>query len=126
VKNIEILRAWANGETVQVLIDGEWRDHNHHSAHKGAPAFHDAHTFRIKPKTININGYEVPEPCRGPFKLGELYWCVCLDFGSFVLEHEWDGGAVDLELLEKGLIHKTKEAGTAHAKALLSFTTKEI
>jgi hypothetical protein len=126
VKNIEILRAWANGEVVQMLIDDEWQDHNHHSYRTSTPAFHDAHTFRIKPKTININGYEVPEPCREPLNYGERYWCVCLDFGSFVLEHEWDGVAVDLELLEKGLIHKTKEAGTAHAKALLSFTTKEI
>jgi hypothetical protein len=126
VKNIEFLLAWAKGETVQTLIDDEWIDQKHHSDRTSTPAFHDNHTFRIKPKTININGYEVPEPCREPLHYGEHYWCVCLEFGSFVLEHEWDCGAIDLNLLKRGLIHKTKEAGTAHAKALLSFTTNEI
>jgi hypothetical protein len=125
VKNIEFLRAWANGETVQVLIDGEWRDHNHHSAHKGAPAFHDAFTFRIKPKTININGYEVLEPCREPLKGGESYWCVCLTRCDVVLLCAWYGSEVDQKLLQLGLIHKTEEAAEAHAKALLSFTTTE-
>jgi hypothetical protein len=125
MKNIEFLRAWVNGETVQVLIDGEWRDHNHHSAHKGAPAFHDAHTFRIKPKTININGHEVPEPCREPLNKNEEYWIVEISSLRTIWVCHWYGSDIDHQLLDRGLIHKTEEAAEAHAKALLTFTTNE-
>jgi hypothetical protein len=82
--------------------------------------------YRRKPKTININGFEVPEPVREQKGLDdfETYYVVDFEFdrGFFNNSGRWEGGHSELKYLKKGLIHLTKEAAELHAKALLSFT----
>ena len=81
--------------------------------------------YRRKPRTININGFEVPEPVREPLKLCEEYHYVnfgALFTGGGVAADKWADTAVDLARLRAGIIHLPSEAAELHAKALLSFT----
>ena len=80
--------------------------------------------WEIKPRTININGYEVPEPMRVKPRKGELYYIAYLTdvkvesfmFTDSTIENRW---------LEQGLLHRTKKAAELHLEALLSFTKHE-
>lgn len=84
--------------------------------------FNEFWEYRLKQKTININGFEVPEPEREPLKCDELYFLPSLA-SSFAWDFfTWNNTSFDNKLLKLGLIHKTKEAAIAHTKALLSFT----
>jgi hypothetical protein len=76
---------------------------------------------RRKPKTITINGIEVPEPLRNELKLGDRYFMPNLDFAG-VTDGVWDNVDNDYERLKSGIVHLTKEAAIKHAEALISFT----
>jgi hypothetical protein len=77
--------------------------------------------WEVKPRTININGYEVPEPIRVKPSLGDKFYTVylsadtveCFIFGDSMTCNRW---------FNQGLAHKTREAAELHLKALLSFT----
>lgn len=81
--------------------------------------------WQIKQKTININGFEVPEPCREEPK--PIYTEVYLvDFGTIPNYRKVEYIHSNYyQYLQEGLVHLTKEAAELHAKALLSFTKKE-
>ena len=80
--------------------------------------------YRRKPRTININGFEVPEPVREPLERWTAYYMPCIQ--PYLVEvansSEWNNDECDHEWLKAGIIHLTKEAAEIHAKALLSFT----
>jgi hypothetical protein len=86
------------------------------------PEWHKNAEYRRKPKTININGFEVPEPVREPLEAGQEYYAPCLDIGSLYCNFTWNYDNYDFKLLERGIIHLDKESAIKHAKALLSFT----
>jgi hypothetical protein len=77
-----------------------------------------------KPRTININGFEVPEPCRKPLEVRTTYYYfdVFISARCCVNDCQWEGDEIDNKLLDMGIIHLTEEAAIQHAKALLSFT----
>jgi len=81
--------------------------------------------YRRKPRTININGHEVPEPAREPLKRFQQYYTVDTWNDKIVDEYSWNDDEADKRLLKRGIIHLTREAAEAHAKALLSFTEKQ-
>lgn len=76
--------------------------------------------YRRKPRTVNINGFEVPEPLREAPEKGVTVYSPCFDFQT----RHWpfDGGDLDMQCLENGMFHLTKEAAEIHTKALISFT----
>ena len=74
--------------------------------------------------TININGYEVPMPERELLKKGSKYYVPSLSAANAHI-YFWDGDIGDTQFLERGLVHLTPEAATAHAEALVSFTKKK-
>ena len=88
----------------------------------GHPDWAVTRKYRRKPKTILINGHEVPEPCRTPLKDGEVYWTISIVGGS--TSSLWKGDVIDFGCLENGFIHLTKEAAEKHFNALKSFTAK--
>ena len=98
-----------------------WRDCKHN------PAWEDYRDYRHKPRTININGYEVPEPVRDSSEMGEegYYYIPSLHHLSGFVPVVWYSDCADLERLHRGLVHLTKEAAQAHAEALLSITRQE-
>ena len=85
------------------------------------PDWDDTRQYRRKPRTININGYEVPEPIRVEPKLRAFYYVVSTESAE-PIRQVWDGLTCEHRWFYRGLIHSTKEAAEIHLKALLSFT----
>lgn len=82
--------------------------------------------FEIKPKTININGFEVPEPVRFVIEIGTAYYIPIITADIIMPKcYYWCNNEQDNSYLVKGLVHLTPESALLHAKALLSFTQKE-
>lgn len=76
---------------------------------------------RRKPRMININGIEVPEPMREAPEIGTQYWiATVIDTEPGI--YAWREDVIDRLWLSLGVCHLTKEAAEMHRKALLSFT----
>lgn len=100
------------------LAGGPWK------SLASSPAWDLRSLYRRKPRTVMINGYEVPEPERvvSAGWRGE-YWIPDVARNPLVLGPcMWDGDATDLERLRRGLVHLTQEAAELHARALISLT----
>lgn len=98
----------------QIFRDNSWVDMNDN------PGWNPYMSYRRKPRTININGFEVPEPLRvAPENMTEYYLAdTSRGYGKLV----WRGQPVDMEWLAAGICHLTAEAAELHTRALLSFT----
>jgi hypothetical protein len=88
---------------------------------KNYVCFHSDTKYRLKPKTIRIGEYDVPEPIREPLKCGDKYFTFSLT-NNLVESLKWCGDCTDNLLLSVGFIHLTPEAAVLHCKALRSFT----
>ena len=89
------------------------------------PSWISTNEYRRKIKTVNINGFEVPEPLTVEPKLGELIYIICFGYyGSDVIFRYWKNDEYESMTFNCRLCHKTKEAAEIHAKALLSFFVK--
>ena len=88
----------------------------------GNPDWATNRKYRRKPKTILINGHEVPEPCRTPLQDGEVYWT--FTFSDGVVNLTWLSDEDDGNYLKNGVVHLTKEAAEKHFNALKSFTAQ--
>lgn len=77
-------------------------------------------------KTIKIGAFDVPEPLREAPAINTEVYAIFSDWNTDVSYTVWCGTRRDTELLKQGRLHLTKEAATLHAKALLTFTTKEL
>ena len=84
------------------------------------PEWNDHFEYHRKPKTITVNGIEVPEPIREELKNIERYYLAYPISEELYSEYYWTGAKPDKLWLEKGLIHSTREAAIAHAKAMLA------
>lgn len=125
--NAQVLQWLANGENVQCrIINTGWWDSfpmafgDEYSAMLLKGGAHNLE-FRLKPRTITVNGREVQagetvaptERCQ--------YWFPCFREEELVESFPWDDDdKEDIKLLELGLVHLTKEAAIAHAKAMLN------
>lgn len=104
-----------------------------------SPTWNKGAQYRRKPTptpTIMINGHEVPEPIsKAPANGTWVYGAVVglrddgLNNGKACLYYQrrWydaRGTCALMYLYKAGLLHSTKEAAIAHAKALLSFTER--
>ena len=99
--------------------DEKWKDSD------GPLHFYSDFQYRRKPRTININGFEVPEPMREKPELNTQYFSVTVGVTENAKIAYWDDREIDNKLLNLGICHLTREAAEIHAKALLSFTKKE-
>lgn len=102
----EALIALANGENLQQNINGEWSDIRRDISWRSILG--DNHMLRLKPRTISINGIEVPAPFKP--KKGEEYWCfstqTVIGYGHNVYESNmpidvlliWEHGAPKMKL----------------------------
>ncbi len=89
------------------------------------PTWDNELDYRRKPRTININGFDVLEPVREPLEYGQEYYIPTIAADLRVASlFTWYDNDHDFRWLEKGIVHLTKEAAELHAKALLSFTQK--
>ena len=99
-------------------VDNKWESFRH-----GHPLWEDDTLYRRKPKTITINGHEVPEPYRGEMRHGQFYHIPNLEHSDHCTELNWLHDGCDRRVMEGGLVHLTKEAAIKHTEALLSFTS---
>ena len=97
-----------------------YQDQEYTSLH-GHPEWVVENEYRRKPKTILINGHEVPEPHRKPLEIDNPYWTFTFFFDG-VSEYCWANDLDDNNALKNGFIHLTKEAAEKHFNALKSFT----
>ena len=110
--------AAANGEVIQYQDnDGKWLD-------KPSYGFIPSRKYRVKPKTINIAGIEVPAPEVNPLMQRERYFIPNTALARGYDDRYWINAPRDVRVLNHGLVHKTKEAAIAHTEALLSITSK--
>ncbi|MEQ2025381.1 hypothetical protein ABLB84_06230 [Xenorhabdus szentirmaii] len=115
-------RPW---EHFQFKLQGDIEWHNP----SAGLAFRDDNEYRLKPHTIKIGNYDVPEPVRKPLEDGARYYyvntsyIVCED--SAVSTSLWGNLHGDNIILRRGFIHLTRESAELHAKALISLTKKK-
>lgn len=119
----EILIAIANREEI------EFDCYSHGWGHKDiedvlveiANEAHPPQRYRVKPRTIRIGEFDVPEPVREPLEKGTKYWTFT---PRGVIDYVWEDDDTDMECLASGWIHLTKEAAETHRRALVSFTKR--
>ena len=87
------------------------------------PSWNPDIKYRRKPKTILINGYEVPEPCREPLRSGQKFWIVNPFKGPQWFT--WDGSKEDFHALESGFVLLTEEAAEKHYEAFKNLLAKK-
>lgn len=102
----------------QVMADGEWRHLNSDFE------FRPDKKYRLIPKTININGHQVPEPVREPLEYGTWFYVPSTDCVEMVAKIKWTGDEYCEHYLRSGIIHTNSAAAICHTVALLSFTQK--
>lgn len=119
-----LLTAILEGEEIQHLdINEQWNDAiPKESLHFIATGYQ--HRLRVKPKFININGFQVLAPLSVPPKMLDPYWIVQLDRPRPKMA-VWDGDGGDFIRLELGLCHATEADAAAHSAAFLSFYNKD-
>ena len=100
-------------------VKGEWTQLTSH------PKWDTKTKYKRLPKTLEINGIAVPEPVTDEPKRLEMYYSASIESFNLYEEHVWGEDEIDLALFERGLIHRSREDAISHARALLSFTTKE-
>lgn len=91
------------------------------------PEWHTFNIYERIPQTININGFEVPEPVRSELNYGDEYWMPSFENFSneeLSIRRQWSESSIDIHIkrLSHGLIHLSREAAELHCRALLSFT----
>lgn len=67
----------------------------------------------------SINGYEYPEPVREPLEQEQEYWEVDLTCVGLALHYRWANTSMDRAMLKRGVIHLTRRAAEAHARAII-------
>lgn len=110
-----VIAAAAEGKAVQYLAeDGNW--------YRSLGIFEYPVTYRVKPeepKNIRVNGFDVPEPMREAPVEGTRYYIAYPAGAAYYEGDSWDGSPYDTRWLSRGMMHSTKKAAVAHAKAML-------
>lgn len=121
-KYAQVLRWIADGEEIDVRASGgDWRplerknDALNDRILRGGGSFE----FRLKPRTITVNGREIVAGESEAPKLQSEYFLPHVSKGNRYAAEIWDASEFDLRVLNDGLVHLTKENAIAHAKAML-------
>lgn len=78
--------------------------------------------FRQVTPTINIGGHIVPRPLTEPPEEGTKVYLVSLITCGHYVREWWKNDEYDQNRLKRGVVHITKEAAIAHAKALIAIS----
>lgn len=118
----DILIAIAEGKQIQNLTsEFEWIDLGHSEALSLINISNPV--LRVKPSTIRIGEYDVPEPIREMPKNKDCVWLVNL--GGTLQPFECKYNADIITYFANGLLHKTKEDAEIHAKAIISLSANK-
>ena len=75
--------------------------------------------FMAPPPMRSINGHEYPEPVREPLEGGQEYWIAAPSDDILFMRSSWDDTEMEFVWLKRGLVHLTREAAEAHARAII-------
>lgn len=70
-------------------------------------------------KTIKVNGFDVPAPMSEAPMIDDGYFTPQTGYEVFYCANKWRSDGYDHRFLSRGLVHSTKSAAIAHAKAML-------
>lgn len=82
------------------------------------PMWDEESQYRRKPRTIKVNGFDVPELVTNSLKVNDYYWLADPTCNNYTRQLRWCNDNMDLFWLTRGLIHSTKEAAVKHAMAM--------
>ena len=115
----ELIKQMVDDDTLRATYGDGW-----HECGSDSVIFYPTRDWRLvppKPNTITIvaNGktYELPEPMRlAPRERGDAYY-LCTTSGN-VEANEWTNHEIEVEFLEQGVCHATREAAQAWVDAM--------
>ncbi|KLU15024.1 MULTISPECIES: hypothetical protein [Xenorhabdus] len=114
-------RPWEHFEVLATAVDGS----KYWEKCRVPIGFYSNIKYRLKPRTIKIGEYDVPEPVREALENGTEYYYPDISYGEFVCDDRtWSGDVWDKYRLSSGLIHLDRESAELHAKALIALTSK--
>ena len=111
------VQAEAEGKEIEYRHNGSeiWWDFN--NAVYDCISFTTIEEYRIKPKTIKVNGFDIPEPLNQGTGCGNSFYIACPTMDTLFIQHN---AVLSSDLwFKRGLVHSTKEAAITHAKAML-------
>lgn len=121
----EALIAHLQGEKVEVMgIDGVWKPFmmivgDTRLIHVDSLSFCAGCSFRLAPRTIRVNGVEVPAPESKAPSYDSEYFVADPTATEFTWCYSWEDAESDCMFLERGLVYLRKEDAIARAKAML-------
>ena len=123
-KYAQVLRWIADGKKVEGRTAGtmnEWCDVTdwNDTALSATVRGEWDYEFRLKPRTIKVNGREIVAGETAAPELRSTYWSPWFSKDELVCVVRWSDDGVDKNFLKRGLVHLTKENAIAHAKAML-------
>ncbi len=121
-RHAEMIRKWLDDDSLKVEIE---HPHCPYWEFVAYPRWDENRNYRFRPKMIKCGDMEFPEPMRKAPEIKALIWAVDISQQKAVYEADWIETPYDLHLLKRGLVHSTKEAAEAHARALIALTEEE-
>jgi len=118
----DILEAIARGEVIQQSNGSVWLDAKYEQVFQWMAHMKSIEGFRIKPKTIRIGEFDVPEPMRESPEIGTHYYLLNLD--GLIPWDIWADDDADNNYLEAGLAFKTREDVMKVKEVILSLLRK--
>lgn len=116
---LPVVQAAANGAVIEFKQAGVWYEKAHNDL------CYD-YEYRIRPNTIRIGEYDVPEPLREMPARGTTYYVADTVTPKSPREYAWAGDTADIGWFNRGILHSTRDAAVFHAQALLSLTEVHI
>jgi hypothetical protein len=124
----EILRAIADGETVQWQNGaGEWCSQGPDMTlfEIRGRAF-PLGRYRIKPRTIRVGEVDVPEPMREAPARGKEYWVIDASHSNFTgAKLRWSNDDVDNRLIERGICYDNPTDAETAGRAIAALFAKD-
>lgn len=125
LNKIEAKLAWANGELLLVnnTERNGWEPFNPYDF--GFDVF-DKFEFQIKPRTIFIGEFEVPEPLKEFPEKGSTCSYPSPNAELGVQQFKWNGSKGQLRLLQHGQVHSSFDNAFAHCCAIIKISGGEF
>jgi len=125
LNKVEAKLAWANGELLLVnnTERNGWESFNPYDF--GFDVF-DKFDFKLKPRTIFIGEFEIPEPLKAAPEKGSTcsYPSPTVELG--VQQFKWNGSKGQLRMLQHGQVHSSFDNAFAHCCAIIKVSGGEF
>jgi len=114
----QVLRWIADGKSIQFkTCTGAWADEHHEHTLTRCANGCTGFEYRIKPRTMWINGREIEAPLATAPESDSMYWVP----GAFGVDYSrWNDGALDAKALAEGRVFSSKKAAQAAFDAITS------